>query len=168
MLVFELLFSFKKCCFSLNLRCRDNTVVEPKRNAFRSELEMANHVRSVHAPAASVLNDRSSSNNLVPGPPIASSPGPKCIFCGLECSSDLELQLHLATHTNSLYRCPVCHEGFAVEFLLDRHIAQIHSSDIRAGRENGRIHHRSRSHHDPVTVTEVCIKLSTKTSQTEF
>ncbi|CAK9817396.1 Zinc finger protein 423 [Anthophora quadrimaculata] len=112
---------------------------------FRSESEMANHVRNVHAPST-VSNSSPAARSPASTPGITGNSGPRCVFCGICCSSELELQLHLASHSASLYRCPVCREGFAVEFLLDRHIAQAHhSSDHHQGgvrsssRENGRI-----------------------------
>ncbi|XP_076391197.1 zinc finger protein Lobe isoform X4 [Megachile rotundata] len=128
-----------------------NTTGEGK-SFFRSESEMANHVRTVHAPATlSAGSPLATSPASTPGiTAAAASSGPRCVFCGIFCGSELELQLHLASHSASLYRCPVCREGFAVEFLLDRHIAQAHrSGDHRAttrtaSRENGRIGRSSR------------------------
>ncbi|XP_051170753.1 zinc finger protein 423 homolog isoform X2 [Leptopilina boulardi] len=110
-------------------------------NFFRSEAEMANHVRTVHAPPSHV------NESPLPRSP-ASTPGitNRCVFCGICCNSDLDLQLHMASHSTNLYRCPICREGFAVEFLLDRHIAQVHHSNHT--RENGRIHRPSRSQED--------------------
>ncbi|XP_023289178.1 zinc finger protein 423 homolog [Orussus abietinus] len=135
------------------------TSTSDRNGCFASEAEMANHVRTVHAPPK-VVNE---SPGPVPGrgrdrgsPISVSNPAipvhgsnPRCVFCGLCCSSDLELQLHLASHSSALFRCPVCREGFAVEFLLDRHIAQVHhqpgerqANARHVPRENGRIHHR--------------------------
>ncbi|XP_072760545.1 uncharacterized protein L isoform X2 [Anoplolepis gracilipes] len=125
------------------------------RSSFRSEAEMAAHVRNVHAPPpVSLINSSPVSAARSP----ASTPGggpvaARCFFCGICCGSDLELQLHLASHSTNLYRCPICREGFAVEFLLDRHIAQAHHAtqdhQVPSGRsnsrENGRIHRTARN-----------------------
>jgi len=115
---------------------------------FRSEAEMIAHVRSVHAPpiVASLTNNSPVGATRSP----ASTPGAgiaRCVFCGVCYGSELELQLHLASHSTSLYRCPLCREAFAVEFLLDRHIAQAHQiSTVRNNsRENGRVHRPGRS-----------------------
>ena len=142
------------CSGSNNENSPGNAPGENK-NFFRSEAEMANHVRTVHAPP-SVIN-----KSPVPRSP-ASTPGmtntsPRCVFCGICCSSDLDLQLHLASHSTSLYRCPICREGFAVEFLLDRHIAQAHHANDHPinprnhTRENGRLHRPSRSQEEVVS-----------------
>ncbi|XP_067207737.1 zinc finger protein 423 homolog isoform X2 [Linepithema humile] len=120
------------------------------RTSFRSEAEMAAHVRNVHAPppVASLMNSSpvaaTRSPVSTPGGGIAA----RCVFCGFCCGSELELQLHLASHSTNLYRCPICREGFPVEFLLDRHVAQAHHAvqdhqapSIRSNsRENGRLH----------------------------
>ncbi|XP_043279598.1 zinc finger protein 423 homolog isoform X1 [Venturia canescens] len=119
------------------------------RNYFRTEAEMANHVRSIHAPA-SVLNESPLRRSPVPTA-IANPTTPRCVFCGVCCNTDLELQLHLASHSANLYRCPICREGFPVEFLLERHIAQTHRGGIgerNDGRENGRTFRASRSQDD--------------------
>lgn len=124
------------------------------RSFFRSEAEMAAHVRNVHAPPPVV-------SSLINNSPVgattrspASTPGvitTRCVFCGTCCSSELELQLHLASHSASLYRCPICREGFAVEFLLDRHVqvhhqaTQDHQTPSVRNRENGRVHRPARS-----------------------
>lgn len=133
------------CSGSNNENSPGNAPVE-NMNFFRSEAEMANHVRTVHAPP-SLVNE-----SPLPRSP-ASTPGMtnRCVFCGICCTSDLDLQLHMASHSTSLYRCPICREGFAVEFLLDRHIAQVHHSNDHSrshARENGRIHRPSRSQED--------------------
>ncbi|XP_043258292.1 zinc finger protein 423 homolog [Colletes gigas] len=120
------------------------------RSFFRSESEMASHVRNVHAPPT-VSNSSPIARSPASTPGITGNSGPRCVFCGICCNSELELQLHLASHSTSLYRCPICREGFAVEFLLDRHIAQTHHSgehqaSVRSNsRENGRIGRLPRS-----------------------
>lgn len=137
------------------------------RNFFRSEAEMAAHVRNVHAPppvAPSLMN--SSPVGAITRSP-ASTPGviaTRCVFCGTCCSSELELQLHLASHSANLYRCPICREGFAVEFLLDRHVAQVHHQAVQAdqtssvrNRENGRVHRPVKSQEE-VSFNKVIIK----------
>ncbi|XP_074102654.1 zinc finger protein Lobe [Cotesia typhae] len=53
----------------------------------------------------------------------------RCCFCGVHCNTEADLQRHLATHSTCLYRCPICRQGFTVEFLLDKHIAQIHNNN---------------------------------------
>lgn len=118
------------------------------RTFFRSETEMIAHVRSVHAPP--IVASLTSSSPVGAARSPASTPGSgvaRCVFCGVCCGSELELQLHLASHSTSLYRCPLCREAFAVEFLLDRHIAQTHQTPtIRSNsRENGRVHRPIRS-----------------------
>lgn len=120
------------------------------RNSFRTEAEMANHVRSVHAPP-SVVNESPLRRSPIPAP-VATSTTPRCVFCGVCCNTDLELQLHLASHSANLYRCPICREGFPVEFLLERHIAQSHHviSDRNDARENGRAFRASRSQDETV------------------
>nr|XP_050864703.1 zinc finger protein 423 homolog isoform X1 [Vespula vulgaris]XP_050864704.1 zinc finger protein 423 homolog isoform X1 [Vespula vulgaris] len=120
------------------------------RSFFRSEGEMANHVRNVHAPPA-LANNSPVARSPASTPGMTVNSGPRCVFCGIYCGSELELQLHLASHSTSLYRCPICREGFAVEFLLDRHIAQVHHAgehqiNARSNpRENGRLHRQPRS-----------------------
>lgn len=132
------------CSGSNNENSPGNAPVE-NMNFFRSEAEMANHVRTVHAPP-SLVNESPVPRSPASTPGITSS---RCVFCGICCSSDLDLQLHMASHSTSLYRCPICREGFAVEFLLDRHIAQVHHDHSRSHtRENGRIHRPSRSQED--------------------
>ncbi|XP_011263863.1 zinc finger protein 423 isoform X3 [Camponotus floridanus] len=128
------------------------------RSFFRSEAEMAAHVRSVHAPPPVVSLMNSSPMGAARSP--ASTPGggvaARCLFCGICCGSELELQLHLASHSTNLYRCPICREGFAVEFLLDRHVAQVHHAtqdhqvpSVRSNsRENGRVHRPVRNHEE--------------------
>lgn len=122
------------------------------RSFFRSESEMANHVRSVHAPPT-VSNSSPVARSPASTPGVTGNSGPRCVFCGICCSSELELQLHLASHSSNLYRCPICREGFAVEFLLDRHIAQAHHSSEHQARENGRIGRPPRSQE------EVCSRI---------
>ncbi|KYM77035.1 hypothetical protein ALC53_12571 [Atta colombica] len=121
---------------------------------FRSEAEMAAHVRNVHAPppiVPSLTNSpiRTTTRSPASTPSIITT---RCVFCGTCCSSELELQLHLASHSASLYRCPICREGFAVEFLLDRHVAQVHHQIVQdhqvpsvRNRENGRVHRSARN-----------------------
>nr|XP_034191428.1 zinc finger protein 423 homolog isoform X2 [Osmia lignaria] len=136
------------CTVSNNENSPGNAPGEGK-SFFRSESEMANHVRNVHAPST-ISSKSPAATSPASTPGITASSGPRCVFCGICCGSELELQLHLASHSASLYRCPVCREGFAVEFLLDRHIAQAHhSTDHQAtvrssSRENGRIARSSR------------------------
>ncbi|XP_076755557.1 zinc finger protein Lobe isoform X3 [Xylocopa sonorina] len=131
------------CTVSNNENSPGNAPGEGK-SFFRSESEMASHVRNVHAPPT-VSSNSPVVRSPASTPGITGNPGPRCVFCGICCNSELELQLHLASHSASLYRCPVCREGFAVEFLLDRHIAQAHHSSEHQGavrsssRENGRI-----------------------------
>lgn len=131
------------CTVSNNENSPGNAPGEGK-SFFRSESEMTNHVRNVHAPPT-VSNNSPVARSPASTPGITGNSGPRCVFCGICCTSELELQLHLASHSVNLYRCPVCREGFAVEFLLDRHIAQAHHSSNHQGiirsssRENGRI-----------------------------
>ncbi|EZA61472.1 hypothetical protein X777_07805 [Ooceraea biroi] len=118
------------------------------RTIFRSEAEMIAHVRSVHAPPIAASLTNSSPVGAARSPASTPSGGvARCVFCGICCGSELELQLHLASHSASLYRCPLCREAFAVEFLLDRHIAQAHQTPtIRSNsRENGRVHRPARN-----------------------
>ncbi|XP_032670580.1 zinc finger protein 423 isoform X2 [Odontomachus brunneus] len=125
------------------------------RSFFRSEAEMAAHVRSMHAPPAALMNSSPGlARSPASTPGITSNAAARCVFCGICCNSELELQLHLASHSASLYRCPICKEGFAVEFLLDRHVAQAHAGDHQASvrsssRENGRVHRPVRSQDEP-------------------
>ncbi|EAT37714.1 AAEL010310-PA, partial [Aedes aegypti] len=72
--------------------------------AFRSEREFRNHIRSRH---------------ITPG-------AVQCVFCRVVCSSELEMQFHLAAHARK-FKCPACPESFHVEFLLDRHMQTHHS-----------------------------------------
>nr|XP_033335977.1 zinc finger protein 423 homolog [Megalopta genalis]XP_033335978.1 zinc finger protein 423 homolog [Megalopta genalis] len=123
------------------------------RSFFRSEAEMANHVRNVHAPST-VSNSSPVARSPASTPGVTGNAVPRCVFCGICCNSELELQLHLASHSTSLYRCPICREGFAVEFLLDRHMVQAHhSSDHQAvrssSRENGRVGRPPRTQEEP-------------------
>ncbi|XP_048509808.1 zinc finger protein 423 homolog isoform X2 [Athalia rosae] len=125
-------------------------------NLFRSEAEMASHVRAVHAPPVTAIDSpmvlRSPSST-----PSTLGANLRCVFCGVCCASDLELQLHLANHSASLYRCPICREGFAVEFLLDKHMQSHHignmpnaqSNAAQTAHENGRSATNSRTAHNP-------------------
>ncbi|XP_062565104.1 zinc finger protein 423 homolog isoform X2 [Armigeres subalbatus] len=71
---------------------------------FRVEREFRNHIRSRH---------------ITPG-------AVQCVFCRVVCSSELEMQFHLAAHARK-FKCPACPESFHVEFLLDRHMQTHHS-----------------------------------------
>ncbi|XP_062712786.1 zinc finger protein 423 homolog isoform X2 [Aedes albopictus] len=71
---------------------------------FRSEREFRSHIRSRH---------------ITPG-------AVQCVFCRVVCSSELEMQFHLAAHARK-FKCPACPESFHVEFLLDRHMQTHHS-----------------------------------------
>ncbi|KAG5322713.1 ZN423 protein, partial [Pseudoatta argentina] len=145
------------CTLSNNENSPPGTNAAPgdSRSFFRSEAEMAAHVRNVHAPPPVVPSLSNSSPVRATTRSPASTPGiitTRCVFCGTCCSSELELQLHLASHSGSLYRCPICREGFAVEFLLDRHVAQVHHQTAQdhhvpsvRNRENGRVHRPTRN-----------------------
>lgn len=145
-------------CTGSNNENSPGNVPGENRNCFRSEAEMASHVRTVHATPAA-LNENQPAPRSPASTPGLNSANPRCCaFCGVYCNTDLELQLHLATHSASLYRCPICHEAFAVEFLLDRHIAQVHHvsanhtgvNQRNAIRENG-IHRSAKTHEDVVS-----------------
>lgn len=137
------------CVLSNNENSPGNAPVEG-RSFFRSEAEMAAHVRNVHVPST-LLNSSPVARSPTSTPGITGVATTRCVFCGMCYVSELELQLHLASHSNNLYRCPICREGFAVEFLLDRHIAQAHHTDNHQlivrnnSRENGRIHRSTRN-----------------------
>lgn len=79
-------------------------------DVFRSETDFNAHVKSRH---------QAINNNP---PPVNSL---QCMFCRTVCSSDLEMQFHLAAHARQ-FRCPSCPETFHVEFLLDRHMQTHH------------------------------------------
>ncbi|XP_066593289.1 zinc finger protein 423 homolog [Prorops nasuta] len=142
-------FKCNGCPNSNNENLSGNAPAEG-RTTFRSEAEIASHVRAVHAPA-SMMSASPVGRSPASTPGVPTTSGPRCVFCGICCGSELELQLHLPSHSISLYRCPICREGFAVEFLLDRHITQVHQTgEHRIGlrnnpRENGRIHRPVRS-----------------------
>ncbi|XP_055629816.1 zinc finger protein 423 homolog isoform X2 [Toxorhynchites rutilus septentrionalis] len=71
---------------------------------FRTEREFRHHIRSRHISSGAV----------------------QCVFCRVVCSSELEMQFHLAAHARK-FKCPACPESFHVEFLLDRHMQTHHS-----------------------------------------
>ncbi|XP_058826649.1 zinc finger protein 423 homolog isoform X2 [Topomyia yanbarensis] len=71
---------------------------------FRSEREFRHHIRTRHITTGAV----------------------QCVFCRVVCSSELEMQFHLAAHARK-FKCPACPESFHVEFLLDRHMQTHHS-----------------------------------------
>jgi len=50
----------------------------------------------------------------------------RCFFCKDSFSTEAELHSHVTTHKKQ-YVCPVCHEAFLVEYLLDRHLETKHS-----------------------------------------
>ncbi|XP_061391672.1 zinc finger protein 423 homolog [Musca vetustissima] len=79
-------------------------------DVFRTENDFNIHVKSRH---------QAVNNNP---PPVNSL---QCMFCRTVCSSDLEMQFHLAAHARQ-FRCPSCPETFHVEFLLDRHMQTHH------------------------------------------
>ncbi|XP_017884834.1 zinc finger protein 423 homolog isoform X2 [Ceratina calcarata] len=130
------------CTTSNNENSPGNAPGEGK-SFFRSESEMANHVRNVHAPPPTAVNSPAARSPASTPGLTGNATSARCVFCGVCCNSELELQLHLASHSANMYRCPVCREGFAVEFLLDRHIAQAHhqteDQPRTNSRENGRI-----------------------------
>ncbi|XP_075168780.1 zinc finger protein Lobe [Haematobia irritans] len=80
-------------------------------DVFRSENDFNVHVKSRHQ---AVNNNPAPVNSL------------QCMFCRTVCSSDLEMQFHLAAHARQ-FRCPSCPETFHVEFLLDRHMQTHHA-----------------------------------------
>ncbi|XP_058459550.1 zinc finger protein 423 homolog isoform X2 [Malaya genurostris] len=71
---------------------------------FRAEREFRHHIRTRHITTGAV----------------------QCVFCRVVCSSELEMQFHLAAHARK-FKCPACPESFHVEFLLDRHMQTHHS-----------------------------------------
>uniref|UniRef100_A0A1I8Q3D1 C2H2-type domain-containing protein n=2 Tax=Stomoxys calcitrans TaxID=35570 RepID=A0A1I8Q3D1_STOCA len=80
-------------------------------DVFRAESDFNVHVKTRHQ---TVNNNTSPVNSL------------QCMFCRTVCSSDLEMQFHLAAHARQ-FRCPSCPETFHVEFLLDRHMQTHHA-----------------------------------------
>ncbi|XP_015120504.1 zinc finger protein 423 homolog [Diachasma alloeum] len=92
---------------------------------FRTPGDLLDHVRNVHVP------DLNSPGNSVSTPRVIGEFF-RCCFCGIFCSSDNDLQHHLASHSTCVFRCPICREGFPVEFLLDRHMANAHNLTDRA------------------------------------
>ena len=50
----------------------------------------------------------------------------RCFFCKDGFSTETELHAHVTTHKKQ-YVCPVCHEAFFVEYLLDKHLETKHS-----------------------------------------
>ncbi|XP_065368116.1 zinc finger protein 423 homolog [Calliphora vicina] len=79
-------------------------------DVFRTESDFNIHVKTRHQ---AVNNTPAPVNSL------------QCMFCRTVCSSDLEMQFHLAAHARQ-FRCPSCPETFHVEFLLDRHMQTHH------------------------------------------
>ncbi|KAK0086264.1 hypothetical protein PV325_003463 [Microctonus aethiopoides] len=115
---------------SINSKGRDEShesTLQMSGSVFKSATEMMKHVENVHAKSKSYMNELSSPGNAVSTPAGVIGGLFRCCFCGIYCTSDVDLQLHLASHSTCLYRCPICHEGFTVEFLLDKHIAHCHS-----------------------------------------
>ncbi|XP_011309727.1 zinc finger protein 423 homolog isoform X2 [Fopius arisanus] len=99
--------------------CRGRGGSEPG-EGFRTPGELLDHVRNVHA------SDLNSPGNSVSTPKVVGEFF-RCGFCGIFCPSDSDLQHHLASHSTCLFRCPICREGFPVEFLLDKHMASAHN-----------------------------------------
>ncbi|KAL9702061.1 hypothetical protein quinque_005579 [Culex quinquefasciatus] len=71
---------------------------------FRAERDFRHHIRTRHITSGAV----------------------QCVFCRVVCTSELEMQFHLAAHARK-FKCPACPESFHVEFLLDRHMQTHHS-----------------------------------------
>ncbi|XP_034934725.1 zinc finger protein 423 homolog isoform X2 [Chelonus insularis] len=103
---------------------RENTLADTL-NVFKTPAELMEHVASIHAPQSH--NDEVASPGNAVSIPGVIGEFFRCCFCGIYCSSDIDLQRHLESHSTCLYRCPICREGFTVEFLLDKHIAHSHN-----------------------------------------
>ncbi|KAL9918899.1 zinc finger protein Lobe isoform 2-T2 [Glossina fuscipes fuscipes] len=90
-------------------------------DVFRNENDFGVHVKTRHQ----VVNPNPAPvNNL------------QCMFCTAVCSSDLEMQFHLAAHARQ-FRCPSCPETFHVEFLLDRHMQTHHGERAAVPQKDG-------------------------------
>ena len=57
------------------------------------------------------------------------------MFCKESFTSEMDLQCHLATH-NKPFKCSMCDDSFLVEFLLDKHLQNVHSSANTSGAPN--------------------------------
>lgn len=58
----------------------------------------------------------------------------RCLFCKDSFSSEMELQCHLTTHSRP-FKCSMCSESFHVEYLLDKHVQSVHSSEDGTDRQ---------------------------------
>ena len=54
----------------------------------------------------------------------------RCLFCKDSFASEMDLQCHLTTHNKPL-KCSMCDEGFNVEYLLDKHMHDVHANPAR-------------------------------------
>uniref|UniRef100_A0A1A9W9U1 C2H2-type domain-containing protein n=1 Tax=Glossina brevipalpis TaxID=37001 RepID=A0A1A9W9U1_9MUSC len=90
-------------------------------DVFRNENDFGLHVKTRHQ---AVNPNPAPVNNL------------QCMFCTAVCSSDLEMQFHLAAHARQ-FRCPSCPETFHVEFLLDRHMQTHHGERSPIAQKDG-------------------------------
>ncbi|XP_063989750.1 zinc finger protein 423 homolog isoform X2 [Diachasmimorpha longicaudata] len=123
--------------------CRGNTGLDPI-EGFRTSEELLDHVRNVHVP-----DSNSSSNSVTTHRVIGKFF--RCCFCGIFCSSDNDLQHHLASHSKCLFRCPICRKGFSVEFLLDKHMVSAHNLTERTENQEGKSSLKRRKSQDFVS-----------------
>lgn len=75
-------------------------------SVFRSEMECQLHVKVHH---------------------LGVSKPYRCFFCKDSFGIESDLQAHVASHKKQ-FVCPICHEAFLVEYLLDKHLETKHSS----------------------------------------
>lgn len=86
-------------------------------SVFRSEMECQLHVKVHH---------------------LGVSKPYRCFFCKDSFAVESDLQTHVTTHKKQ-FVCPICHEAFLVEYLLDKHLETKHSSpDVPLGNGSGR------------------------------
>ncbi|XP_073994798.1 zinc finger protein Lobe isoform X2 [Rhodnius prolixus] len=111
----EVHFTAKHCNEVKQYRCTACPNIAP----LGSEHEFWLHIKTVHC------NFKINS----PTPPSIASPRLlRCVFCSMTFSTELEMQYHLSVHTKQ-YQCPVCSEGFHVEYLLEKHMQCAHGPE---------------------------------------
>lgn len=53
----------------------------------------------------------------------------RCLICHMSFPTELDMQLHLATHGKQ-FQCTLCPQSFHIEYLLDKHMQNHHSSPV--------------------------------------
>ncbi|XP_065207547.1 zinc finger protein 423 homolog isoform X2 [Planococcus citri] len=96
--------------------------------AFHSEMEFANHVKTMHtnnSPLLAAFATHHHNTQML-----------RCFICHMTFPTELEMQLHLPTHGKQ-FQCTLCPQSFHIEYLLDKHMQNDHSTpQINGSLEN--------------------------------